>query len=77
MTGTHNFTIKTLTKIESVLGESILVVPAKEKSKAFECSWYLTNPNYDLSFSNRSTKICDPMYMVIHDSRQAYSKGLI
>ena len=27
MTGTHNFTIKTLSKIESVLGESFIEVP--------------------------------------------------
>lgn len=33
MTGTHNFTIKTISKIESVLGESILNVSNHKKAR--------------------------------------------
>nr|WP_321358700.1 helix-turn-helix transcriptional regulator [uncultured Draconibacterium sp.] len=31
MTGTHNFTIKTITKIEAILGESIIETSSSEK----------------------------------------------
>ncbi len=76
MTGTHNFTIKTLTKIEATLGESILIAPEKIKLKEKVAFVYLTNSNFNLSSSNRTTKIHHSMNMVIHDSKQSLSKCL-
>jgi transcriptional regulator with XRE-family HTH domain len=76
MTGTHNFTIKTLTKIEAVLGESVLVAPGKEKTKEKVTFVYLTKSNYDLSSSNRTTKIKHSMNLVLNDSDQQLSNCL-
>ena len=36
MQGTHNFTLKSISKIEAVLGESILITPRRAKSKYAE-----------------------------------------
>ena len=60
MTGTHNFTIKTITKIESILGESII-----ETSKGKRCRQTkrinISEMYYDFKKSNKDSVI--PLFM--------------
>jgi transcriptional regulator with XRE-family HTH domain len=55
MTGTHNFTLKTIAKIEAVLGETIIkptVENIQEKSKVV----YLQKPDYPMSITKISSR---------------------
>ena len=60
MTGTHNFTLKTISKIESVLGESLIEIPSKMKEKTIFISsttkaTLLTKGNA-VEYSNKLTR---------------------
>jgi len=56
MTGTHNFTIKTLAKIEVVLGESVIQT-TKEKAATKATVIYITPEHYALRESRKSSTI--------------------
>ena len=57
MTGTHNFTIKTLSKIEAILGEKI-IQSVKEKVESKPYFYILSSKEFPLKLaSTRSSKI--------------------
>jgi len=56
MTGTHNFTIKTLVKIEAVLGEPVIQT-RQEKSGTKSAAFYITHERYTLHVSRKSSTI--------------------
>lgn len=56
MTGTHNFTINTLAKIQDVLGESIIQV-TKEKQPERPLSVFISSPEYAMRPSNQTSII--------------------
>lgn len=60
MTGTHNFTIKTLAKIEAKLGEKI-IESVKEKQPEKSMIFYILSNEFAMSFSKQYSKI--PMHL--------------
>lgn len=56
MTGTHNFTINTLAKIQDVLGESVIQV-TKEKQPERPLSVLISSPEYAMRPSNQTSII--------------------
>lgn len=52
MHGTHNFTIKTIRKIEKVLGEKIISVCKQEKKEANNCLTMIIHPQKQYTPSN-------------------------
>ncbi len=52
MTGTHNFTLKTISKIEAAIGESILDVKAQKP-----VIFYFTNPEYRIEPMKDSSSV--------------------
>lgn len=65
MTGTHNFTIKTLAKIEAVLGEPIIQT-IQEKSVKKSTTFYVTHEHYALRASKKSLKIPSQMEITLN-----------
>jgi transcriptional regulator with XRE-family HTH domain len=59
MTGTHNFTINTLAKIQAALGETILQV-AKEKAAAVNV-YVVTSAGYAFTPSGEASKVSPAM----------------
>ncbi len=60
MTGTHNFTTKTLAKIAAALGERVIQV-TKEKQTEKISDIYFSNDEYKISFQKRSSAF--PLYL--------------
>ena len=60
MTGTHNFTIKTLAKIEAVLGESIIEISRYEKYSQNK-SISISNLDFHFKTSRKTKKL--PYYI--------------
>lgn len=56
MTGTHNFTINTISKIENVLGESILQFSKENKTEGLVLV-YFKNPEYSVKSKKKSSQI--------------------
>lgn len=56
MTGTHNFTIKTIAKIETVLGESVLQT-VQEKRLSDEATVYSSSSQFNLVASGKKRKL--------------------
>lgn len=56
MTGTHNFTLNTLAKIQSVLGESIIQV-IREKQMEKPITVYISNPEFAMKLSNQTSRV--------------------
>jgi len=56
MTGTHNFTINTLAKIQDVLGEPVIQV-AKEKQPEKPLTILISSSEYAMKPSNRTSKV--------------------
>ncbi|BDX38457.1 hypothetical protein CYCD_18120 [Tenuifilaceae bacterium CYCD] len=75
MSGTHNFTIKTIAKIESVLGESIIQL-SNEKVAEHTNIIFLSNPNYTLPTSKESSGFPVSWNGVIQNTNQQSSKYL-
>ncbi len=73
MTGTHNFTIKTIAKMESVLDESI-IQPAKTQEKTKFV--VLTNPDYLMPMSNKTSYLPTSWEIILDASSQKSSKYL-
>ena len=58
MTGTHNFTLKTISKIEAVLGESILLL--NEDVKVHKpVIFYFNSPEYRIEPKKNSSNVPD------------------
>ena len=56
MTGTHNFTINTLAKIQAVLGESVIQI-TKEKQVENPITIVISSSEYALRPSNQTSRI--------------------
>jgi len=73
MTGTHNFTIKTIAKMESVLGESIIQpVKRKEKSKVV----ILSDADFLMKMSNKTSYLPTSWETTLNANSQKSSKYL-
>lgn len=60
LTGTHNFTLKTIAKIESVLGESIIQT-SKPKVSRESYILFIEKDTYDMTAEGSSVNImCEP-----------------
>ena len=75
MSGTHNFTIKTITKIEHVLGERILQV-TKAKTDEKKVIVMLTSPNYIMKKSGQTSQIPNSFGTQVHIPTQNNSSYL-
>ncbi len=60
MSGTHNFTIKTISKIESVLGEPILQTVKQDTTEVKQKKIEVTESVFSMPFSKKRTSL--PMY---------------
>lgn len=56
MTGTHNFTLNTLAKIQAVLGEPIIQV-VKEKQVVKPTTIYISNSDFAMKLSNQTSLV--------------------
>ncbi len=75
MSGTHNFTIKTITKIESILGESI-IQPSKKKNLENPTIVFLRSSDYTMPASKETSKLPLDWYVNILSNSQPVSKYL-
>lgn len=74
MSGTHNFTIKTLAKIEDVLDEPIIQVSKTKASETSKC-FFIISDNYKMKKSRHSSIISNSIDQMniksfIHSSSQ-------
>jgi len=65
MTGTHNFTIKTLAKIETVLGEPVIQI-TQEKQTSKITTFFVTEKHFALRASGKSSTIPSHMGITIN-----------
>jgi hypothetical protein len=75
MTGTHNFTINTISKIENVLGESILQL-SKEYKTEVPVFLYFKNPEYSVKPTKEISNIPMDWNTIIQVSSQTPSDYL-
>ncbi len=75
MTGSHNFTIKTIAKMESVLGESI-IQPAKNKGKETPQVVILSDVEYLMRMSKKTSCLPTSWETTFHTNVQQTSKYL-
>jgi transcriptional regulator with XRE-family HTH domain len=67
MTGTHNFTIRTLAKIEAVLGEPV-IRSTQEKPFAKSAAFYVTDEHFAFLASQKSSIIPVQMGIILNKS---------
>ena len=70
MTGTHNFTIKTIARIEKVLGTSIIKVLRKEDKTQKQPSLFLVTKEYALFNQGKNINIGESQEIEIHQKFQ-------
>jgi len=70
MSGTHNFTVKTITRIEKVLGSSIIKVLRKEKKTQKQPSLFLVTNEYALFSQGRNINIGESQEIEIYQKFQ-------
>jgi transcriptional regulator with XRE-family HTH domain len=70
MTGTHNFTIKTIARIEKVLGTSIIKVLRKEDKTQKQPSLFLVTKDYVLFNQGKNINIGVSQEIEIHQKFQ-------
>jgi len=75
MTGTHNFTIKTIAKMESVLGESI-IQPTKNKRQETPKIVILSDVEFLMRMSKKSSSVPTSWETIINAKAQQSSKYL-
>jgi transcriptional regulator with XRE-family HTH domain len=70
MSGTHNFTIKTITRIEKVLGASIVKVLRKEDKTQKQPALFLVTKEYALLNQGKNINIGESQEIEIHQKFQ-------
>jgi len=70
LSGTHNFTIKTITRIEKVLGESIVKVLRKEDKTQKQPALFLITKEYALVNQGKNINIGESREIEIHQKFQ-------
>jgi transcriptional regulator with XRE-family HTH domain len=75
MSGTHNFTIKTIAKMESVLGESI-IQPTKNKRQETPTVVILSDVEYLMRMSKKSSSVPTSWETILNANTQKSSKYL-
>ena len=70
MSGTHNFTVKTITRIEKVLGSSIIKVLRKEEKTQKQPSLFFVTNEYALFSQGRNIKIGESQEIEIYQKFQ-------
>lgn len=70
MSGTHNFTIKTITRIEKVLGASIVKVLRKEDKTQKQPVLFLVTKEYALLNQGKNINIGESQEIEIHQKFQ-------